>query len=207
MVTPAQSIALDALYLALVLADWLVAAPRPALSATASIVVAASAGIASVGLTKYAMEYLKSHGKLLYNPNPLRPGRRWKAAWAAGAVQPDEPGEALVVYLGPKCPHCQRWVRFLNAASQVPGLPRVVGVVAVPDQEREAFAIANGIRFPLVRIPDPLMQRLASAVPTTALVERGITRRVWLGEMPPEFTDRFARTLFPASSPTGALRH
>ena len=89
----------------------------------------------------------------------------------------EEDRERLVAYLGTDCPHCHQWVRVLNLVHRSPALPDVVGVVGAPAEARRAFVEEHGVRFPVVSIRRARMDRLASAVPTTVLVERGVIER------------------------------
>src|SRR5699024_1622857 len=111
---------------------------------------------------------------------PLKPGNRWRSAWAGGANSVGR-RELLIAYLGPDCPFCHQWVRVLNIVHGASALPGVVGVVGAGDETRQAFVQEHGIQFPVVSIRRSRMDHLVSAVPTTVLVEGGIIKTKWVG--------------------------
>ncbi len=202
--TPAQSMALNGLYALLIATAWLTLEPSGAL-APWEVALAVGAGLGTAGLTMVAQRHQRLHREPLLGRSPLREGRRWKKGWAAGAVDPSDDGEVLVVYLGPTCPHCHRWGRILNVVDEVAGLPGVVGVVRASEEERKDFAETHGFRFPMVTLTRGRMARLVSGVPTSVLVEGGVIRKVWVGSIPEEeFQDRVKRALFPSHARAGA---
>jgi uncharacterized membrane protein YphA (DoxX/SURF4 family) len=193
----AQSIALNATFIALVLLAWLTGAgstPTPAWK----LIAAAMTGIAAGSFAAASLRYLEKTETLMFDMSPLKVGKSWRARW--GAKEPDDGAEQIVSYLGPDCPHCKQWVRVLNAIDQSPGLPKVVGIVAASSDELAAFVERSGIRFPMKTIPQTLMNRLVWGVPTTVIISEGKIRNGWRGQMPPDFYQRFRDAFFPAGA-------
>lgn len=194
----AQSIALNATFVALVIIAWFAqrtSVATPAWKPIAGLVTAIVAGALAVASTRF----LKKHGRFMMDLSPLKIGRGWHARW--GATIPDDDADHIVSFLGPECPHCKQWVRVLNVIDKEPGLPRVVGVVAVSGDKLDEFVTTSEIRFPMHTIPQTLMSRLVWGVPTTVLVAHGKIQNQWTGQMSPEFFQRFRDAFFPIERP------
>src|SRR5687768_71467 len=204
----AQSIGLNAVFAGLLTTSWVMQPASMSIGLWQPIVVllmAAAAGFVSDSAQRHA----RKTGIPKFTPSPLKVGASWRHAWARGATR-ELDGEVLVALLGPDCPFCKEWVRIANVIVQSPTLPKVIGVVGVPEKRRDEFVKNHGIRFPVQSISPSLMSRLTQTVPTTMLVEGGRIREMWSGRMPPEFVARFRRAFFPdapedgaGSSPTG----
>ncbi len=192
----AQSITLNGIFIALLLAAWLVL-PRTLETPVWKLIAVGFAGVLVAGLAEASQAVLRKTNHFMIDLSPLKVGRRWRSRWGAKS---DSPGELLVSYLGPDCPHCKQWVRVLNAMDQSRGLPKVIGVVAVSNEKLETFVRDSGIRFPITSIPQTLMNRLVYGVPTTVLVASGTIEKQWSGHMPPEFFHRFKDAFFPPES-------
>lgn len=159
------------------------------------------ATLSAVALAAWTQRFNARHGRPLLDTTRLKVGRRWRHSWAGSATRGVN-GEVLVSYLGQACPHCQQWVRVLNAVDQSPVLPTVVGVVATSTERLETFVNQRGIRFQMASVSQTLMGHLAEAVPTTVLVDAGRIQRVWVGPMPSDFFERFRAAFFPEAAET-----
>jgi hypothetical protein len=191
-----QSIAINITLVVIIVIAWIA---LPFSTETAWWKVAATAAAALVGgmVTLYAQRYNDRTGRLLFDTNPLKPGRRWRHSWA-GNLTRDKHGEAIIAFLGPDCPYCAEWVRVGNAIGQSPLMPRVYGVVAATAERRNQFIRDNQIRFPVANISQSIMGRLAQAVPTTVLIQDERIEQMWTGSAPPpEFVDRIKAAFFP----------
>jgi len=147
-------------------------------------------------------KYERKHGRPLIETNPLKVGARWRSSWSGGVkLSPDE--ESMVVFLGPDCPFCHQWVRFLNAIAASPSLPGVVGAMGASKKRRDTFVQEQRIKFPTVTISPSLVNRLAPGVPTTVLVTKGRIEAIWMGAMPPAFYTRFKEAFFPHPTTVG----
>ncbi|MDQ3244232.1 MAG: hypothetical protein M3Q09_10925, partial [Gemmatimonadota bacterium] len=190
-----QSIALNAAFALLVIAAW--TTNRPTLNIQLwqiGLVLVGAIGIAT--LAEAAQRHEKRTGKLMFDTSPLKIGRRWRHSWADGATSAID-GEMLVAFLGPNCPYCSQFVRVANAIIQSPELPRVVGVISAPTDEVNAYIAAQDIRFPVATVSQSLMGRLTRAVPTAVVIKSGKIEHMWIGNMPPQFVDRFRDAFFP----------
>lgn len=196
-----QSVALNSAFASILLAAWRFA-PIESVPQRWEIAAVAAAALCVAGVTQAAQWFEGRNGRYMFNTNPLRVGARWRNPWASSAVSLAET-ESIVAYLGPDCPYCRQWVRFLNAIDASPSLPPVVGVVGTSGENQRRFVEESGIRFPIVNISPSLMARLSPAVPTTVDVVGGKITEIWVGSMPPALYDRFKRAFFPeaASSP------
>jgi hypothetical protein len=190
-----QSIGLNALFAAMVLLAWI----RGPLDnsgwewkVVAIIVTASAAGF----FCYYAQRFEQKNGRQLVDRNPLKVGNRWNHSWANGSTA-GMTDEFLVGMLGTECPYCGKFVRIANAMLQSPQLPRVVGLVAATEARASSYIEEKGIRFPVTRVSQSLMARLAPAVPTAVLVRDNRIEKVWVGDMPPDFVDRFLIAFFP----------
>ncbi|HVF39491.1 MAG TPA: MauE/DoxX family redox-associated membrane protein [Gemmatimonadaceae bacterium] len=190
-----QSAGLNATFIALIVAAWVVRRPGAdwdLWKVGVSLLVTLALGL----LSWHAYHFEMKNGRLLFDTNPLKIGRRWKHSWAGGATAGIE-GEMLVAFLGPNCPYCTQFVRFANAIVQSPELPRVVGVIAAPKDQVTSYIREQNIRFPVATVSSSLMGRLARAVPTAVIVNEGKIETMWIGNMPPQFVDRFRDAFFP----------
>jgi uncharacterized membrane protein YphA (DoxX/SURF4 family) len=200
----AQSLGLNSVFALVVLSAWL-AVPRDQGTILWQLMAVALAAVAATGISALAQRHEMREGKYLFQTNPLKIGARWRKPWAASAVDAAE-SEVIVCFLGPDCPYCIQWVRFLNAMHKSPQLPRVIGVVAATDEREHRFVQERGIDFPLVHISPSLMARLSPAVPTTVRIEFGTIADIWTGAMPPALYGRFREAFFPnaASEPVSS---
>jgi hypothetical protein len=193
--TIGQSLALNGLYAALLIGSWLVLG-NDASNATWQYPIVAIGALAAAVVAEWARRHEESRGSPLFVASPIKVDARWQDRWARGATRHVK-GEMLVALLGPDCPYCKQWIRIGNATIQSPDLPEVIGIVGASSRKRDEFVRDYGIRFPVVAISPSLMSRLARAVPTTLRIEEGIIKDVWVGNMPPEFVERFRRAFFP----------
>jgi hypothetical protein len=137
-----------------------------------------------------------------YSPvSPLQPGKRWNTRWSGGTAI-NTNGEVLISFLGPDCPHCKKWVKIANAMVKSPMLPEVLGVVSVEESRLRQFRDDYEIQFPLARVSVSRMLSLAPAVPTTVLLNHGAIERIWVGNMPSDFSERFITAFFAKSEAT-----
>ena len=183
MVTPAQSMALDVLYLALVAVAWLFAPAVASIAAwkVASVAIAAMAALAASML---------SLRKPLVDLALLRVGRTWRRNWLRHYERDVTHGSHFVVFLSRECPYCKRWVPLLNVIEVQPELPSVVAVMSLEGDELCAFLQEHLIKFPVTYMPQSLVSLMATAYPTAALIENGRVSQKWVGEMPKEYLDR-----------------
>lgn len=199
-----QSLALNGLYVTLVFLGWIILEGSPGFALWQ--LATPTATLLGVGIfTEIAQRHAAKTGKPLFDLNPLKAGKRWRHSWAGGLTSKID-GEVLVAFLGPDCPYCSSFVKVGNAMVQSPRLPRVVGVVGSSKERLETFRLEKGISFPMAGISQSVVNRLVNAVPTAVLVESGRIKRVWVGNMPPDFVDRFKDAFFPGLSATSAER-
>jgi hypothetical protein len=181
--TPRQSVLLNGGYI-LMLAGALYATPGA--SWVPSLAGAASVGLGGVGA---AVAAWGSRTEPLLDLSRLRPGRRWAVEWL-----PDHPEVTtephFVVFLSPDCPYCKRWVPLLNVMHAKADLPRVLGVLALPDDEREAFRHDHLVRFPLGQMTASRFRHMVSGYPTAVLVEEGAVAEKWEGELPEPYAEQ-----------------
>jgi hypothetical protein len=194
-----QSMMLNGLYALLITGGWW--ASRGSIQSGAwRLEIPVVVALAIAVYTEIAQRHESRTGKPLFDRNPLKAGRRWKHSWAGGITSGID-GEILVAFLGPDCPYCGQFVKIGNAMVQSPKLPRVVGVVGTSKDRLESFIEEKGIRFPMANVAQSVTTRLVSAVPTAVLIEAGEIKRIWIGNMPPDFVDRFKNAFFPAAAP------
>jgi hypothetical protein len=162
-------------------------------------------GFAGFGFVLVQRSYERKHGRQLIATNPLKVGARWRTSWSGGVKLPANE-ESMVVFLGPDCPFCHQWVRFLNAIAASPALPSVIGAMGASKSRRDTFIQEHRIKFTTVTISPSLLGRLAPGVPTTVLVVEGRVQDIWMGAMPPAFYDRFKEAFFPSASVLAAAK-
>jgi hypothetical protein len=203
MLTPVQSLALDGLYLALLLVAWLLApagSPAPA-AWTAAVVVAVLVGA--------LVAAVRSRVAPLVDLALLRVGRAWRRSWLKHYTRDVTRGSHFIVFLSRECPYCKRWVPLLNVIEVQPDLPSVVAVMSLEDDELQGFLQEHLITFPVTHMPQSLVSLMANAYPTAALVENGRVTEKWVGEMPKAYLERvrefFAVVATPARQPGGGF--
>jgi hypothetical protein len=195
LLTPAQSIALDGVYLALLVAAWFLGPKTwaPAriwqLAVTAAVFTAATAAA------------LRSMERPLANLALLRENRAWRKKWLPQYDRDVTRGSHFIVFLSSECPHCKRWVPLLNVIEARAELPSVVGVMSVSQDSLDGFRGEHLIRFPIVLMRRSLISLMASAYPTAALVEGGKIRHIWRGEMPEEYLESVRQFIAAVSPP------
>jgi len=163
-----------------------------------TFLLALGAGLVTTALATISQRFEERQGRPLFDLSPLKPGRKWRDAWAGGLTV-KERDDVIVSFLGIDCPHCHQWIRVLNAVNQSGSLPAVCAVFAASEAQVTAFAESRQIHFPTGLIPRALMSRLTHAVPTTVVITSGIIQSRWTGHITPEFYERFKAAFF--SSP------
>ena len=184
MLTPAQSLALDGVYVALLAAAWWLAPADPIAPGRWSWVVIVAVVVAAVAAA------WRSRSTPLVDLALVRVGRRWRRSWLKQYARDVTEGSHFVVFLSRDCPYCKRWVPLLNIIEVQPELPSVVAVMSLEEDELRAFLAEHLIRFSVTHMPQSLVSLMASAFPTAALIEDGRVTQKWVGEMPKEYVER-----------------
>ena len=183
MLTPAQSLALDAVYAALLVVAWLLrGAPEP--PAAWKIAIAFAAGAAALAAA------WRSRTGALVDLALLRIGRTWRRGWLKHSPRDVTNGAHFVVFLSRDCPYCKNWVPLLNVIEVQPDLPSVIAIMSLDDEARKGFLAEHLIKFPVTFMPQSLVSLMVDAYPTAALVENGRVTGKWVGEMPEPYLTR-----------------
>jgi hypothetical protein len=200
-ITPSigQSVALNGTYALLAAGAWATMSVHEPLAAW-KIAIVVITGILVGGVANHALAHEFRTGVALFTPSPLKIGQPWKSVWS-GTANGAAGTSRLISYLGPDCPYCQRWVRALNVIHESSDLPPVTGIMSSPRQMIDEFVKKTGVRFPVATISEARMQRLATAVPTTVLIENDIIQEVWNGaQFSESFSERFKSVFFPRAA-------
>ena len=184
MLTPAQSLALDGVYVALLAVAWSLA-PRDHAAAGALSWLAVAAVFVAALVASW-----RSLRAPLVDLGLLRVGRAWRRSWLKQYSRDVTKGAHFIVFLSRDCPYCKRWVPLLNVIEVQPDLPSVVAIMSLGDDERKGFLAEHLIRFPVTFMPQSLVSLMVSAYPTAALVEHGRVTGTWVGEMPEFYLTR-----------------
>lgn len=146
--------------------------------------------LALVALVAGTISGWKSQEKPLVDFSRLKPGNRWHPQWLKDSTQDLQQGAHFVVFLGKDCPYCKQWVPLLNVMSTQKDLPNVVGILALSQEEIEAFKAEHLVRFPIAGMDKLLFGYMVDSYPTAVLIEDGVISNKWLGEIPKEFFNR-----------------
>jgi len=197
MLTPAQSLALDGLYVALLVAAWLSWTGGPGLAAwkIAIVFLAGAAALAAAW---------RSQAGALVSLGLLRAGRTWRRGWLKRSERDVTHGAHFVVFLSRECPYCKNWVPLLNVIEVQSDLPSVTAVMSLDDEARKGFLAEHLITFPVTFMPQSLISLMVDAYPTAALVENGRVTGTWVGEMPEPYLTRvrhFVDSIAPRAMP------
>lgn len=184
MLTPAQSLALDGLYVLLLVVAWRVGDAVPGAPPVWKIAVVLLAGGAALAAA------WRSQTGPLADLALLRPGRAWRRGWLKHPPRDLASGAHFVVFLSRECPYCKNWVPLLNVIEVQPDMPSVVAIMSLDDEGRKAFLAEHLIKFPVTFMPQSLVSLMVDAYPTAALVENGRVTGKWIGEMPELYLTR-----------------
>jgi hypothetical protein len=183
MLTPAQSLALDGLYVALLVGAWLLwtGTSEPAPLAIAIVTLVGAAALIAA---------YRSQAAPLANLALLEVGRKWRRGWLRRSPRDVTTGAHFVVFLSRDCPYCKDWVPLMNIIEVQPDLPSVVAIMSLDDEARKGFLAEHLIKFPIAFMPQSLVSLMVDAYPTAALVENGRVTGKWSGQLPEPFVVR-----------------
>ncbi len=190
LLTPLQSVCLNALVSGLLLA-WLLHEPGAASSAgTVQLLVVLAIMLAAGVLARHTAF---NGGLLLFSA--FRPGRRWPADVVAKAgliIPPLDPNheDAIVVFATQTCGQCQAWLRVLDRLAKIPGELPVLGVIAAGEIPLEDFRRSLQLTIPLVAIAPSSLLDLWSRLPAAVLVRDGRVAACWRTRLPPDLVER-----------------
>jgi hypothetical protein len=185
MLTPRQSVLINCVYIALLSASYWLRGPVAASAWQWKTTVVILVGLAA-GVTSFCSLY---YGALL-EMTLLKAGNRWQKKWLPEGVTDMTTGTWFAVFLSQDCPHCKAWIPFLNILEVQQQSPGVVGIMAMSGNEREQFVKHHMIRFPIHTVPSRLVSQFADAFPTAALIQDGVIRSRFIGELPPEYVQQ-----------------
>jgi hypothetical protein len=197
LLTPKQSVALDIGFIALLALALRFPAPDHRTQAWTLV----ATGLA---LVMGAVLSGRSREKPLVNLSRLQPGRRWKRQWLP---QRDlNSGNQFVVFLSKNCPYCKRWVPLMNVMNTQADLPDVVGIMGISDEEMAAFREEHLIHFPVVQMRNMLFRQMVEGYPTAVLLEDGVVKETWEGEIPKPYFDRIKQFYDQIRPPKGSTK-
>jgi hypothetical protein len=194
LISPKQSIALDAAYFILAAVAWAAypaAGILPRQWAAIATAVAFAGGIASA---------VASRQRPLVELSLLRAGHRWGRRWVRGYERDLTRGSHFVVFLSRDCTYCKRWVPMLNVIEVQPDLPVVSGIMSLDAGQLRGFLSEHMIRFPIAHLAQSRISLMVKAYPTAVLIEDGIIREKWEGRMPDKYVER-VRQFFQTVAP------
>jgi len=203
MLTPAQSLALDGLYIALLAVAWLFWTGAPGAPPAWTLAIVVLTGAAAL-----AAAWRSLRGALV-DLGLLRVGRAWRRSWLKRAPRDVTSGAHFVVFLSRECPYCKNWVPLLNVIEVQPDLPSVIAIMSLDEEARKGFLAEHLIKFPVAFMPQSLVSLMVDAFPTAALVEDGRVTGRWSGEMPEAYLTRvrhFVDTINSVAAPPAPKR-
>ena len=177
---------------------WPWAGPPPAGNCTAAPVAPWKVGaVALAGIAGAAAGMRSMRRGPLFEYKPLKIGKAWNPRWLTlepGAT-PDgltaTHGSCLAVFLSKDCPYCKQWVPFLNIIHVQPDLPpRARADVARQRGARPSSPPTTRFTSPSRTSHAALAGLLVTGYPTAVLIEGGVIRQTWFGEMPQAYVDR-----------------
>jgi hypothetical protein len=191
LLTPGQGVALNATYLALLAVGWAATGwdldARPVTPWRIGAVALAGIAGAAAGVRSLRRGPLVEY-------TLLKTGKAWNRRWVTHAAGPAAAsltdGACLAVFLSKDCPYCKQWVPFLNIIHVQPDLPPVLGIMALDSAGRTGFTSDHAIHFPVAEVSRGLAGLLVQGYPTAVLIEGGVIRQTWFGEMPQAYVDR-----------------
>jgi hypothetical protein len=177
---PLHSVGLNAGYLLLLGMAWYTIAPAvetPSWKGWAVIAVLIAANL----LGKRTLRYP------LFDPSPLKAGRRWQDAWVSWERQSGDGSRWLVFFLKPQCPKCRQWLDLLGVMQWYPGQPRPV--LVFPDSKEALPRLPVGLSqyAKQLVLSRGRYRHLVYYVPLAVLVERDVIVQKWVGEFPLEY--------------------
>lgn len=90
----------------------------------------------------------------------------------------------MLVFLKPGSVGSHKWIPFLNVIHGQAGLPRVLGVLAIPPAEIAAFTNEEKVKFPVVPMEGAWLAGLVDAFPSAVLLNDGVIASGRLGQIP-----------------------
>ena len=117
----------------------------------------------------------------------LKEGKQWKKIWLKNISQDLQNGTHFLVFLGPECPYCKRWVPLLNIMNANPDLPNVMGIMTLNEAGIKEFKAKHLVHFPVVTMNKILFSYMVDGVPTAVLVKDGKMDSISMGQMPQEY--------------------
>jgi hypothetical protein len=185
ILTPSQSVLLNALSAASIVAAWRFPVGfgvTPLVQKTILMVsVAFFTGIAAASMWSSV-----KFGQDLLDTSPLKPRRRWNPEWLEGFRDYSNRHSLLVALLSPDCLVCKAWIEPLNKLARRPGMPQLIAGMAGETKAIGAFRREFNIKFPLLPVRATTMVRLVHAYPTLVTVEDGKITSVNVGQLPAE---------------------
>ena len=193
-ISPNQSLLLNILYIALIGLAWFYKVAD--ILTVSQQVTALLISLAMSSLcTAASYLYLWKKKKPLLDLSPLKVNRPWQPKWLEEYADNLTTGDKLVVFLMPGCPMCKNWIKVLKVVHQRADLPDVVAVIYRTPEEVQEFVQLHSINFPVLAINSLVMSQLTEVFPTGVLLEDGIIREKWLGQMPVTFIERIKPNL------------
>lgn len=174
-----QSLALNALLAALLLAALWVGTGQGPDGALALLPALAGAALAG-GLGVWARQRAQA-GRPLVDRAPDRAGQRW-APPLPGAEAVAVRGETLVALVSPSCAQCRLWLRVMGGLNGLPDGPECIALMVLPPDT----APPPGLPFPMhpLRPSAARRLRLAYPLPTGFLLRDGVVVAQWSRTMP-----------------------
>lgn len=203
--SPLQGLLLDAGYIALLAFSWWHGTRLGGWELWRTVAVACA--VAAGGALTYASaRHQARHHRPFLELSPLKTGHRWDPRWLSGDVgKAGARGEKLVVFLGPDCPRCKRWIKVLNVVHYLTGLPDVLGAVVLSPEKLTVFVSGANIHFPVAPMkPWVLAKLVRGTIPTAVVVEDGVIQEKWVGGFPSYFVDQIRAAM---SQPPGPPTH
>jgi hypothetical protein len=167
--TPWQNAALNLLMVGLAAAALVLERPDPAAPEPWAIAGTVGAGLLGAGLGWVSLR----RGPIV-DVSAARPGRRWRAEWAALPVEPTR-GTWLVGFLKPECLVCRVWARWLERAAEQGDYEGVAAVVAEEADAPSPYVL----RIPTAALPPGEVGRLVRRAPTILVLREGVIAERW----------------------------
>lgn len=192
-ISPTTSLILNGIYILLLIAAVLLnPETSPALLWQGMLVLFTI--LTSYALANGSLFYRGSTGYPFIDLTPIQKGRLWQKSWMEEDINEAINWEsAIIVFLGPKCPHCKNWLNVLKVIHHRQDLPDVLGIISLSTttvEQGQEFVDGYDLNFPIGGLSGEKFNKLGIAgVPTAVLLKNSMIQDKWVGKMPKEFVD------------------